>query len=55
MHHAARLQAASPDEEALVEGAAMAGYKLVSRSTTQVEVQYHGERHTYQVRMRLGL
>ena len=30
------VQAASPDEEALVQGAAMLGFKLISRSIDQV-------------------
>jgi hypothetical protein len=29
------LQASSPDEEALVEGAALAGFRLRNRSTSQ--------------------
>lgn len=33
-----RPQASSPDEEALVEGAAFLGYKLVSRTTDQVRL-----------------
>ncbi|GMH43083.1 hypothetical protein BSKO_11005 [Bryopsis sp. KO-2023] len=38
-----QYQAESPDEEALVQGAAYLGYRLLSRSTDQVEVEVHGE------------
>ncbi|KAJ9515561.1 hypothetical protein QJQ45_021674, partial [Haematococcus lacustris] len=43
------LQAASPDEEALVQGAAYAGYRLQARSTDKVEVRYHGQVWVYTV------
>ena len=35
------MQAASPDEEALVQGAAMLGFKLLSRSIDQVSQPVH--------------
>eukprot|EP00879_Flechtneria_rotunda_P010264 GHRR01010730.1.p2 GENE.GHRR01010730.1~~GHRR01010730.1.p2 ORF type:complete len:136 (+),score=40.53 GHRR01010730.1:679-1086(+) len=43
------LQASSPDEEALVQGAAYLGYKLLSRTTEQVKVDVHGAVYTFDV------
>jgi magnesium-transporting ATPase (P-type) len=43
------VQASSPDEEALVEGAAYLGYRLLSRTTEQVKVSVHGQEHTFDV------
>ena len=37
------LQASSPDEEALVQGAAYLGFKLISRTTDEVVIQVAGE------------
>ncbi|DBB09563.1 hypothetical protein WJX82_007159 [Trebouxia sp. C0006] len=42
-------QAASPDEEALVQGAAMLGFKLLSRSIDQVVVEVQGKQIQLQV------
>lgn len=42
-------QASSPDEEALVQGAAYLGYRLVSRTTDTVKIEHHGKRWTYDV------
>ena len=44
------LQASSPDEEALVLGAAYAGYRLVNRSQDKLQVHYHDYVWEYQVR-----
>eukprot|EP00775_Hariotina_reticulata_P007204 gene7204-7418_t len=38
-----QYQASSPDEEALVQGAAYLGYRLVSRTTDAVEVEVRGK------------
>jgi magnesium-transporting ATPase (P-type) len=43
------LQASSPDEEALVQGAAYLGYKLISRTTDAVVVDVQGTRFSYDV------
>jgi magnesium-transporting ATPase (P-type) len=43
------LQASSPDEEALVQGAAYLGYKLISRTTDVVVVDVQGTRYSYDV------
>lgn len=43
------LQASSPDEEALVQGAAYLGYKLLSRTTEEVRVEIHGALHIFDV------
>jgi magnesium-transporting ATPase (P-type) len=43
------LQASSPDEEALVQGAAYLGHRLVSRTTEQVKVDIRGALHTYDI------
>lgn len=37
------LQASSPDEEALVQGAAYLGYKLLERTTEHIVVEVHGQ------------
>lgn len=42
-------QASSPDEEALVQGAAYLGYRLLSRTTEQVKVDVHGSVYTFDV------
>lgn len=42
-HGDVQYQAESPDEEALVQGAASLGFKLVSRTTERVEVEVHGK------------
>ncbi|KAG1664091.1 hypothetical protein FOA52_013275 [Chlamydomonas sp. UWO 241] len=42
-------QATSPDEEALVQGAAYLGYTLVSRTADRVEVRYEGATHMFEV------
>lgn len=42
-------QASSPDEEALVQGAAYLGYRLVSRSTEAVTVSWGGRLWNYDV------
>eukprot|EP01025_Chloroclados_australasicus_P048093 TRINITY_DN5435_c0_g1_i1.p1 TRINITY_DN5435_c0_g1~~TRINITY_DN5435_c0_g1_i1.p1 ORF type:complete len:1141 (+),score=150.88 TRINITY_DN5435_c0_g1_i1:186-3608(+) len=42
-------EAESPDEEALVQGAAYLGFKLKQRGTDQVVVEYHGKQHNYEV------
>lgn len=42
-------QASSPDEEALVQGAAYAGYRLLRRGAESVELEYHGMRYLYHV------
>ncbi|CEG49014.1 aminophospholipid translocase [Plasmopara halstedii] len=44
-----RLSASSPDEQALVAGAAFAGFKFESRSVGSANVQVLGQRVTYQV------
>lgn len=41
------LQASSPDEEALVQGAAYLGYKLIERTTEHVVVEVHGRQKKY--------
>jgi len=38
-----KYQASSPDEEALVQGAAYLGFKLISRTTDEVVIQVAGE------------
>lgn len=43
------LQASSPDEEALVQGAAYLGYELLARTTDFVRVRVHGAVHTYDI------
>jgi magnesium-transporting ATPase (P-type) len=43
------LQASSPDEEALVEGAAYLGHRLIARTTEQVKVDIRGALHTYDI------
>ena len=42
-------QASSPDEEALVQGAAYMGYQLISRSSDRIVVLYHGRQYEYEV------
>uniref|UniRef100_A0A383WKY7 Phospholipid-transporting ATPase n=1 Tax=Tetradesmus obliquus TaxID=3088 RepID=A0A383WKY7_TETOB len=42
-------QASSPDEEALVQGAAYLSHRLVSRTTEQVKVDIRGALHTYDI------
>lgn len=42
-------QASSPDEEALVQGAAYLGYELLSRTTDVVKVRVHGAVYTYDI------
>jgi hypothetical protein len=42
-------KASSPDEEALVEGAAFLGYRLTSRTTEAVVVEWGGRAWTYDV------
>lgn len=42
-------QASSPDEEALVQGAAYLGYRLVSRTTEAVTVSWGGRLWNYDV------
>ena len=44
-----RRQASSPDEEALVEGAALLGFRLVARTADTTEVELDGTRHRYKV------
>lgn len=44
-----QYQASSPDEEALVQGAAYLGYRLVSRTTEAVQVEWAGKLWTYDV------
>jgi phospholipid-transporting ATPase len=44
-----RYQAASPDEGALVEGAAMLGYKFVARKPKSVTIQANGQELEYQL------
>jgi hypothetical protein len=44
-----QLQASSPDEEALVEGAAMLGYRLLNRTTESVAVEWEGREWVYDV------
>jgi magnesium-transporting ATPase (P-type) len=41
------LQASSPDEEALVQGAAFLGYKLIERTTECIKVSVHGKEQKY--------
>ena len=42
-------QASSPDEEALVQGAAYMGYELLSRSSNLIVTSYHGQQHEYEI------
>eukprot|EP01026_Neomeris_dumetosa_P071035 TRINITY_DN7145_c1_g1_i1.p1 TRINITY_DN7145_c1_g1~~TRINITY_DN7145_c1_g1_i1.p1 ORF type:complete len:1115 (-),score=152.45 TRINITY_DN7145_c1_g1_i1:270-3410(-) len=42
-------EAESPDEEALVEGAAYLGFKLLSRGTDKAIIEYHGKQYAYEV------
>lgn len=42
-------QASSPDEEALVQGAAYMGYELISRSSNRIVASYHGREQEYEV------
>jgi phospholipid-transporting ATPase len=44
-----KYQAASPDEGALVEGAALLGYKFVARKPRSVVVQYDGNDEEYEL------
>ncbi len=44
-----RYQAASPDEGALVEGAAMMGYRFVARKPRSVIIQVNGEEVEYEL------
>ena len=42
-------QASSPDEEALVQGAALMGYQLISRSSDRIVISCHGQQYEYEV------
>lgn len=42
-------QAESPDEEALVQGAAYLGYRLMSRTNDKIEVEVHKQTFTFDV------
>ncbi|KAI8470537.1 MAG: ATPase, phospholipid transporter [Monoraphidium minutum] len=46
---AIQYQASSPDEEALVEGAAFLGYRLVARTSEEVALERGGKLWTYDV------
>jgi len=48
-HGEVQYQAESPDEEALVQGAAALGFKLVSRTTEKVEVEVRGKLLSFDV------
>eukprot|EP00798_Chlamydomonas_sp_ICE-L_P004076 gene4076-14171_t len=42
-------QSSSPDEEALVQGAAYLGFKLINRSSNKVQVSYYGQTWEYDI------
>jgi phospholipid-transporting ATPase len=44
-----KYQAASPDEGALVEGAAMLGYRFVARKPRSVTITFDGQEHSYEL------
>eukprot|EP00210_Caulerpa_lentillifera_P009522 g9080.t2 len=44
-----QYQAESPDEEALVQGAASLGYKLITRTTEKIEVEVQGQLRSFEI------